>query len=105
MASALAPSGFGSFWLRRENSASGSAFKPGVDDCASADATRARDSNGKKTLNGDCTAPITARRVRETGSNPRPSPAAIAGVLHGPPFRLDLRQAGAAFHFHDLIAQ
>src|SRR6476660_3142954 len=103
MASALAPSGFGSCWLRRANSTSGSAFKPGVGDWARAVAATARYSNDDKV--GNRTTPIRASRVREIGSNPRASPAAVPGVFHRPAFRFDLRQPGAALHFHDLVAQ
>src|SRR5207244_12940594 len=47
--------------------------------------------------------PATARRSE---SNSRATaPGSAAGIFHRPSFWFDFRNAGAAFHLHDLIAQ
>src|SRR5205085_7422358 len=108
MASAFCPSGLGSRWLSRANSTSGSAFEPGVSggDWArslAAKTTAAR--TGMTTdVEGNRIPQLEANCVRDLHSR-APSLRTAPRILHRPSFRIDLRQAGAAFYFHDLVAQ
>ena len=44
-------------------------------------------------------------RSPERELHARAAAAVVSSVFHRLAFRFDLRQAGAAFHFHDLVAQ
>src|SRR5438876_6425712 len=48
---------------------------------------------------------LAARAPQTSALHARATAPGVAGVFHRPSFRLDFGNAGAAFHFHDLIAQ
>src|SRR5438045_7353930 len=108
MASAFCPSGLGSRWLSRANSISGSAFGPGV---AGGDWARSLAANRTAARTG-MTTDVEGNRIPQLEANcvrdlhPRASSLRTAPrILHRPSFRIDLRQAGAAFYFNDLVPQ
>src|SRR5436309_262919 len=103
MASAFSPSGFGSRWLSWENSTSVSAFRPTFVESWATTPDRTDTATAIERAKQRI-APIEANFVRAE-LHSRPSPAGVSGVFHGTAFRLDLGQAGAAFDFHDLVAQ
>src|SRR4051812_25484090 len=43
--------------------------------------------------------------IKELALNPRSAPSRTAGVFYRLALGLDLGDSGAAFHFHDLVAQ
>src|SRR5438045_8477662 len=59
--------------------------------------------HGPKLSSTPSSGPAAARRSE---SNPRATaPGSAAGIFHRPSFWFDLRNTGAAFHLHNLIAQ
>src|SRR5437762_3477995 len=58
---------------------------------------------GPKLSSTRSSGPATARRSESNSRATAPGPA--AGVFHRPSFWFDFRDAGAALHLHDLIAQ
>src|SRR5437762_14081754 len=64
MANVFLPSGFGSRWLRRENSTSSNALRPGVGAWACAEAARAHNNNSKTVFAGNRILRFRANLVR-----------------------------------------
>src|SRR5438105_14292472 len=58
---------------------------------------------GPKLSSTRSSGPATARRSESNSRATAPGPA--AGIFHRPSFWFDFRDAGAALHLHDLIAQ